>query len=175
MGKRTNLVSRMKTGMAAAIICVAFIQPSQAQDISQEHLDAAKAMLKAGGSTVTLDNILPNLASRMKSQLILSQPNLEAEISRVVDEAAIAIAPRRGDLENEVARLYANVFSQEELEEINAFYNTEAGKKLLKESPVLIREIAKASRTWTAGVDRDMRQDIAKRMQELTTNQNSGN
>lgn len=168
MGISKRLADTVRRAAFAATLIFAAGANATAQEISAEHLQAAKAAIKAGESTVTLDNILPNLSARMKGQLILSQPNLEQEISDIVDAAAIAMAPRRGDLENEVARLYANVFSKEELEEIKAFYESPAGKKLLKESPVLIREIATASRTWTAGVDRDLRQEIAKKMQELT-------
>lgn len=168
MGISSRLANHLQKIAFFVGLTVAMTAGANAQEVSEEHISAAKAALKAGGSTTTLDNILPNLSSRLKNQLILSQPNLDVQISEIVDSATIEIAPRRGDLENEVARLYSNVFTQEELVQMKSFYESDAGKKLLKESPVLIREIAKASKTWTAGVDRDLRQIIAKKMQELT-------
>ncbi|RYE72053.1 MAG: DUF2059 domain-containing protein [Hyphomicrobiales bacterium] len=62
-----------------------------------------------------------NAATQIKSDLIGSNPNMQSEISDMVDERAIALAPRRGDLENEVARTYAKLFTEQELKEIAAF------------------------------------------------------
>jgi len=138
-----------------------------AQEISKEHMSAARAALNAAGSTKTLDGILPRLSRRMKGQLILSEPNKEAIIVDVVDQAAIEIAPRRGDLEKEIARIYAIIFTKEELEQIASFYSSVSGKKLLKESPIILRQVNAASKTWTAGVDRDLRGLVADKMNKM--------
>ena len=129
---------------------------AQAQEISAEHVQAARAAITALGATDRLDNILPSISGRLKAQLIQAYPNLEDKISETVDAEAIKLAPRRGDLEREAALVYAKAFSVEELNAISAFYTSDAGKKLLKDGPIAIRELMKAADIWTAGVARDL-------------------
>ena len=51
-----------------------------------------------------------------------NRPDIESEISDTVDEVAISLASRRGDLEKEIVDVYTRKFTQAELESIS--YNT---------------------------------------------------
>lgn len=152
--------------IAAPMFVISFV-PSQAQEPAQSHLIAAKAAISATGTSAPLDNILPIMAEQAKTQLISSRPDIAAVISDIVDNATIALAPRRGDLENEVASIYVKVFTEEELKEIAEFYLSGAGKKLLAEAPIIERQIKQASQTWGSGVRRDLSQAIGEKMREL--------
>src|SRR5690606_40372188 len=48
---------------------------------------------------------------------------------------------RRADLEKEVAAIYAQAFTVEELNAINTFYSSEAGKQLIAKGPLVSREM----------------------------------
>lgn len=151
--------------LAAAMLAPAFAV-SSAQEISEEHLKAARAAVAASKSTQSLDGILPQLADRAKQQLIANRPDAADQISVIVDDVAISLASRRGDLEDEVARAYARIFTVEELKLITEFYNSEAGQKLVRETPVVARSIEQAARVWSNGIQRDMREQVAKKLQE---------
>jgi len=137
---------------------------AQAQEIPAEHVQAARAAITALGATDRLDNILPAVSDRLKTQLIQAYPNLEDKISQTVDAEALKLAPRRGDLEREAALVYAKAFTVEELNAITAFYSSEAGKKLLKDGPIALRELMKAADIWTAGVARDLEKQANEAM-----------
>jgi uncharacterized protein len=140
---------------------------AQAQEeIPADHLAAARAAVAASNTTTSLDGILPQTAEGIKSQLFSNRPDAVDQISLIVDEATLALAPRRGNLEDEVARIYARIFTIDELKIITDFYNTEAGKKLIRETPVIARSIEEAARVWTAGVRRDLQQEVGKKVQE---------
>ena len=102
----------------------------------------------------------------LKTRLIANNIDLEAEVSEIVDEQAFALVQRRADLENEAARVYASAFTEEELKAISAFYTTDAGKKLLSAGPIATREIAKAARIWTAGIERDLLENVSKALND---------
>ena len=68
----------------------------------------------------------------------------------------MALAPRRADLEREAAITYAKAFSADELKAIADFYNSAAGKKLLKDGPLATRELYKAADIWSQGISRDL-------------------
>ncbi len=136
-----------------------------AQEVSAEHLEAARAAVAASKSTQSLDSILIDISEKAKSQLITNRPDAAEKINEIVDEVALSMAGRRGDLENEVAIGYANVFTIEELNQITEFYHTPAGEKLIRETPVVARSINQAARVWTNGIQRDLQQEVQKRLE----------
>ncbi|MEZ5870398.1 MAG: DUF2059 domain-containing protein [Nitratireductor sp.] len=165
-----NLFSTARTvckgALLAGMLGIAASQGASAQEVSEAHLGAARAAVAASASTTSLDNILPEIGERAKQQLITNRPDEADKISAVVDEATIALAARRRDLEDEVARIYANVFSEAELKTIEEFYKTEAGQKLIRETPVIARSMDQAARVWTNGMQRDLSAEVAKRLKE---------
>ncbi|MCO4316180.1 DUF2059 domain-containing protein [Phyllobacterium sp. 21LDTY02-6] len=135
-----------------------------AQDVTPSHLAAARAAVTAIRTTDQFDAILPQVAQQLKAELIQKDPNLESIISSTVDEQALALAARRGDLENEAARAYAVSFTEEELNAITGFYTSPAGKKLLSEGPIVTREVLKAAGIWERGIARDLAQAVAEKV-----------
>jgi hypothetical protein len=158
----------MRRGMLAlAAVGLMAVAPAKAQEATPAHLAAARSAVDAIDSTEQFDNILMNAATQIKADLIGSNPNMQSEISDMVDERAIALAPRRVDLENEVARVYAKLFTEQELKDIAAFYGSEAGKKLLKQGPVASREMMVAADVWSNGIVRDLRASAAEGMASI--------
>ncbi len=127
-----------------------------AEAIAPGHLKAARVTLKALGATVPFDTILPIIADQMKATLIQSSPNYVDIINATIDAKALEIAPRRADLENEAATIFAKTFTEDELKQISAFYLSPAGKKLLKDGPIATRGLSKAADIWASGISRDL-------------------
>lgn len=145
--------------LAAAAVILAGLGVSGARaadDATPEEMKAARAAIAAVGATTKFDVILPTIATQLKQQLIQATPNFEPIINDVVDAQAIEIAKRRADLETEAAKVYASTFTVEELTAITAFYTSPAGKKLMANGPIALRELNKAADIWAAGVSRDL-------------------
>lgn len=150
---------------AGALFAVAaMVQPVQAQDISETHLDAAHQAIAAIRATEQFDAILPNAARALKAELIQKNPDLQEIIIETVDETAIALASRRADLEREAALAYARVLSEEQLNQIAEFYNSEAGKKLIEVGPIATREVIQAAEIWQRGIARDLAAQTAEKL-----------
>lgn len=137
-----------------------------AQEPSEAHIKAARSAISATRATESFDSILLRTSQNLKNQLSANNPDQAGPISDVVDNEAIALAPRRGDLEGEAARLFANSFSEEELSKIAEFFGSEAGKKYLDNTPILARELSKAARVWANGITRDLATNVNKKLSE---------
>lgn len=148
--------------VAAASALVALSAPVLAQDISDTHLKAAHDAVEALRATDPFDNILPQAAAALQSQLIQKNPDMEQLISKTVSEKALAMAARRADLEKEAALAYAKLFSEKELTEMAAFYSSDTGKKLLESGPIAMRDIVKAADIWQNGVARDLAEQVGE-------------
>lgn len=162
-----NFPSRIgkKIGFATVAIGIVFAASvARAQDATPEHIQAARAAIAAIGATNQFDAILPQAADALKGELIQKDPNLESLITESVDQEALALAARRGDLETEAARVYAKVFTEAELKAIADFYNTEVGKKLIADGPLATRQLIEAANIWQAGVARDFAKSVAEKI-----------
>lgn len=157
MKQMSMALSIRRYGVAAAIVAaVGLGAPVQAQEPSEEHLAAARGALDAINATDQFDAILPNAAQNLKTTLIQTAPNLQEVISVTVDETAIEMAGRRADLEREAALIYARNFSAQELKDIQAFYASESGRKLLELGPIATRQLLQAAEVWSNGISRDL-------------------
>ncbi|KQQ91323.1 DUF2059 domain-containing protein [Aureimonas phyllosphaerae] len=148
----------LRRGLCVSVALLGLsVAPAFAQDASPSHIAAARQAVDALDTTEQFDQILLNAATQIKAELIVNNPNLQSEISNMVDDEALKLAPRRGDLENEIARIYAKLFTEQELREIAEFYQGEAGKKLLAQGPTASREMMSAADVWASGIVRDLR------------------
>lgn len=145
-----------RTAVLAILLSGAAAASAQAQDVTDAQIAAARQAISSMKVTDNYDNILPNLAERLKAQFIQASPNFQTQISTIVDQQALALAPRRADLEKEAATIYAKNFSTDELKQISTFFSTETGKKLLKSQPLIARDMTRAAEIWANGISRDL-------------------
>ncbi len=177
-----NLAIRSRR-LAAAFGTLALVVgahlPAAAQEISDSHLSAARAVLASLHATDEFDLVLPAAAQSLKGELIQKNPDLQALIIEIVDQTAFALAARRGDLEREVATIYARAFTEAQLNEISSFYTSETGKKLLADSPLITREVLRAADIWQNGIARDLAQqageELARRVEQSQPQPQGGN
>ncbi|MER9185011.1 DUF2059 domain-containing protein [Mesorhizobium sp. M0767] len=156
-----NRVGRFFAILAASAV-FAFSSPASSQDVTDAHLKAARAAVAAIPAPETFDSILPQAAAALEQQLIQKNPDMQELIAKTINEKAMALASRRADLEKEAALAYAKVFSEKELNEIAAFYNSDSGKKLLDNGPIVTRELVKAAEIWQNGLARDLAQQVGE-------------
>lgn len=154
------------TVLATFALSFTGIVHAQEQKVTKEHRQAAIAAMEATGATERLDGILPELAEFTKAGLIANRPDIEAEISDIVDNVAIDLATRRGPLETETAAIYTAKFTQQELQTVADFFSSDVGKKFLLETPAVLREVDSASRVWRDGVLRDMNNNVVEKLKE---------
>jgi uncharacterized protein len=160
MNRMTSIRRLALAALASALVAVSL--PASAQDVTPEQLNAARAAVAAIKATDPFDAILPEGAEALKQQLINKNPDMQEIISTTVDEKALALAPRRADLEKEAATAYARNFTVEQLDAIAAFYNSDAGKALLEKGPLVLREVGKAAQIWQNGIGRDLQVEVGK-------------
>jgi hypothetical protein len=160
--------ARVVVFAAASAAMLAFASNAGAQDVPESHLKAARAAVSAFRATDLYDRILPQAAAALKQELIQKNPDQAKLITDTVDAQALTLAARRSDLEREAALAYAKVFSEAELNAIAAFYNSEAGKKLLEDGPIVTREVDKAADIWSRGIGRDLATNVAQELAKTT-------
>jgi uncharacterized protein len=147
-----NLVRTAIVGIALA----AGPSLASAQEITASHLAAALDVVKSAKASRGFDNVLPNLAGQVEDRLIRARPDLHKEITTAVEAAALKLAARRNDLDNDVARVWAKSFSEDELKVIATFYKTEAGQKFAEVGGQITGQTYEAVKGWSDRVGAEL-------------------
>jgi len=142
------VAKKLSATVVAIALAAAGLAAASAQEISAARLALAKQVALNAPTLGNFDGILPDLMVDTKMRLINLRPDLYRQISTVVEAAASALVPRRADLDTDVARAWAKAFTDDELKAINAFFNSDAGKKYKAVAPQVGQDIIQTGQDW---------------------------
>ena len=132
------MMIRLVTAMG---LTLALSQSVWAQDDAQARLEAARETMVLTGaessSVQMMDMVMPSMIPALRQQF----PNASAEqLDRAMALISETMAATGPEIVEVSAQAYANRFTLAELEEINAFYRTETGSKVVRLLPVILQE-----------------------------------
>ncbi|WP_420410952.1 DUF2059 domain-containing protein [Roseibium sp.] len=137
-----------------------------AQDsFSDSHIEAAKAVAIETKVLEPFDAILFVMSEQTLSAFTQNDPTRAEEIAQVVQNVALSLAPRRAELNQEIYKIWAAAFSEEELVQLAEFYRTPLGSKLRDSIAEITGRSVNASREWQDRLSVDM---VALVQEELT-------
>lgn len=140
--------------LAAPAVLVA---PALADDqISPSHLAAALAAAKATGAMGGFDNALALITETVENDLIRQRPDAYREIKATTEDEIAKLVPRRLDLDNDVARVWAKLYSEDECKAITAFFSSDAGKKYRDSGPKAVSDTYGALNQWSNRVGSEL-------------------
>jgi uncharacterized protein len=161
-------ISRIFLGVAAALIMAATFMaaPGRADDITPSRMAAALEAVRSAKASKDYDNVLPILSERVQDSIIRLRPDLYKQISDVVRQEALKLVNRRADLDNDIARVWANAFTEDELKAITAFYKSPAGLKLADLGPQVVANSLQAVKGWSDKVGQELMQNSREELKK---------
>src|SRR5262249_15888509 len=121
---------------------------ARAQAPSPGALAAAKELMTLKGAAAMFNPLIPGVIESAKNTFVPTNPNLVGQLNEVAAQFQKEYEPKRAELADLVAKIYAERFSEQELKDIVAFYKTPAGKKMLTQEPVAIKQSLDAAQSW---------------------------
>ena len=141
-------INRLALVAALAFGWFAFAGAARAQAPSAAALAAAKELVALKGGAAMFDPLIPGVIETAKNNFLPTNPQL----AKPLDDLAAALikeyTPKRAEILDEVAHVYARHFTEQELKDIVAFYKSPVGKKMLSQEPVAIDQSLKAAQAW---------------------------
>ena len=127
-------------------------QPASDPDAVRE----ARGLLERAG----IDDLGRQHMTAVSTQLMSTVQSIDAGKDKLMAEfarlAGKEIEARLPKYAEEVALIYARTFTLDELKQLNAFYDSPLGQKLLEKSPVLFKESADLIQQMGADVVREV-------------------
>ena len=141
-------IHRLVLAAAVAFACLAVTGTARAQQPTPAALALAKELVALKGGAAMFDPLIPGVIQRVKQTFVPTNPQLIGPLNEVATQLLKEYAPKNADIVNEIAKIYAEHFTEAELKEILAFYKSPAGRKMIVEEPKAIDQSLRAAQDW---------------------------
>jgi hypothetical protein len=123
-------------------------QPQGAGQPSAAAQRLAQEILVLKHSDELFEPMVPGVIERVKLMHLQTNPGLKKDLDEVAEQLRKAFEPRSDELMVEVAWLYAARFTEPELKQILAFYQSPIGKKVIEQEPLVLDEAMTGLKGW---------------------------
>ncbi|HKV55672.1 MAG TPA: DUF2059 domain-containing protein [Candidatus Binataceae bacterium] len=152
---------------AVAGALVAFGPTAHGQQPTAASMAAAKELIASTGAESVFDPLIAGVIEQAKLLFLQQNPALAKDLNEISAKLRTDLAPRKVELNDEMARLYAMSFSESELKAILVFYQSPVGKKLLVQQPSVVGTSMKYAQDWASKLSDQviamMREELKKR------------
>jgi uncharacterized protein len=146
-------------------------QAAPLKPVSPSALAAAKDLLAAKNVGQVFANAVPNIVQRTKDAFLASNLNYQKDLNEVAVVVAQTLAGREKEIGEQMAKIYANDFTEQELKDLTTFYKSPLGQKLLSAEPQAIQASMNYMNQWaqafSEAVASEFRNEMKKRGKPL--------
>jgi hypothetical protein len=165
---------------AVAVLCIASAGMASAQQQPQKPpqrptpsaaaMMMAKEIIDMKGATNTFDPLISGVIEYHRNLLIQNNPHLSRAIEQVAAKMTTELQGRRVELQQSLARTYAQHFTEQELRDALSFYRTPLGKKLVTQEPKAMEETMMAADAWSRKFAEEVVEKLRAEMKKLGHN-----
>ncbi len=132
------------------LVCAALTTslPAFAAPPTPAALTTAGEIVKLSGATTLFDTLVPGVVEQSKILFLQQNPGLAGDLNIIAAKLRADLTPRLSELTAEVAKIYAEHFTEQELKDLLAFYNSPVGKKFVAEQAVVVNSSLKFAQDW---------------------------
>jgi hypothetical protein len=159
---------------AAIVVALVAASPAahaQQQQPSPASLLVAKQLVTVTGATALFNPLIAGVVEQAKLLYLQQNPGLAKDLNEIANQMRKDLQPRLAELTNEIAKLYATNFTEQELKDILAFYRSPAGKKMLTEQPNVIDASMRFAQDWANNLSEQvtakMRDELKKKGHDM--------
>lgn len=142
--------NRLALAVLLAVACFAAAGMARAQTPTPtpSAIAAAKELVLIKGATSMFEPLIPGVIESAKNGFLPTNPQLAQPLNEIAAELRKQYEPKRNEIIDEVAKIYAQHFTEQELKELVTFYKSPLGKKMLTEEPFAVDQSLKAAQAW---------------------------
>jgi hypothetical protein len=135
--------------MVLASACLGSVAAQAQQQPSPAAVALARDVILAKGVNGIVEPVVRGVIENVKNTFVPTNPNLTRELNDVAAILHKELDGKSSEVIDQMARVYATRFSEQELKDLLAFYKSPLGQKYLKEEPLAIDEGLKSAERWT--------------------------
>ena len=140
--------------------------------VSASAFAAAKELLAVKNVSQVYANAVPNIIQRTKDQFLANNLSYQKDLNEVALAVAQSMTGREKEIGEQMAKIYANDFTEQEMKDLTAFYKSPLGQKVLSEEPKSIQAsmtfMGQWAQAFSESVSTEIRAEMKKRGKPLS-------
>ncbi|MDE1146689.1 MAG: DUF2059 domain-containing protein [Azospirillaceae bacterium] len=142
------MLKKITAGLIGVSLLMAAPAWAQTATSTPKTLELARTLVEKTNAVGLVQQLLPTMVQPLAARIKAANPGREAEVQGLVDKELVPGFKQALDpIFEKIIQLYAEHFTEGELQAILAFYETPAGRKLRSEMPSLVQQTITESRT----------------------------
>ena len=146
-------------------------QPAPLKPASPAAIAAAKEILTMKNAGAMYAGAVPGLVQKTKETLLQNNLNYQKDLNEVAVIVAQSLAGREKEIGEQMAKIYASDFTEQELKDLVTFYKSPLGQKLLSQEPRSIQAsmayMNQWAQTFSEEINGQFRGEMRKRGKEI--------
>jgi len=153
----------------SAIIAAALVLcgPVLAAPPTPAAMQAAGEIAKLSGATTLFGPLIAGVVEQSKLLFLQQNPALGKDLNEIAANMRTELAPRMSELTDQVAKIYTERFTEQELQQLLAFYQSPIGKKMVAEQATVVNASLHYAQDWATKLSDEvtarMREELKKK------------
>lgn len=174
-----SIVAAMSGVMSSALVCAALVMglltigtaSAQTPQPSAAAVATAREIVDIKGAITLFKPVISGVIETVKLRILQTNPNLQRDLDAVAKDLKTQNEPRFSELHEQLAKIYAQHFNEQELKDILVFYKSPLGKKLITEEPKFTDQSMTFVQEWADKLAAEMvekfRAEMKKKGQDI--------
>ncbi len=146
-------------------------QPAPLKPATPAAIGYAKEILVMKNASAMYAGAVTNMVQRVKDQVMQNNLNYQKDLNEVSVVVAQTMAGREKEIGEQMAKIYASDFTEQELKDLVVFYKSALGQKLLLQEPKSIQASMAFMQSWAQNFSEEIngqfRAEMRKRGKEI--------
>jgi uncharacterized protein len=162
-----ELTRAIRRPLWAAAVALTLTASPAAFAADAQNVALAKQLLELTNGATVLTPLIPGVVEQARLFYLQQNPMLGKDLNEITAKLRTDLQPRFSELIDEIAKMYAEAFTEQEMKDIVAFYRTPVGKKLLEQQPKLVDSSMNFAGNWANKLSEEVtgkiREELIKR------------
>ncbi len=151
-----SMAIRAARAGAMLVALFGFVAVAQAQQApSAAQLKLARQVVEMQGSQRSFEGAVPTIFTQIYNQYVSQNPDLDKDIAATLRALLPEFDKRKEEITGILARVYAEKFTEAELKDIVAFYESPTGKKFVGSTADIGKQTMGKLQEWSGKVNQD--------------------
>ena len=146
------------------------IAPQNAEPTAEQVAKARKLILATGISR-SFQIIVPEFMDQIGNTLTQARPDLVHDMNEVLETLKPEFDRQSEEMIDQSARIYATLLSEKDIDAINAFFASDAGRHYVGAQPFFLNQLVSGMQAWQQKISINMmarvRQEMKKKGHDL--------
>lgn len=150
-------VNRALRAGILAIVVLGFAGAANAQQApSAANIKLAREVVELSRTNLAFNQIIPQVFQQAFQTYVQQNPDLQKDLKEVLLALVPEFEKRKEEVALVLATSYANVFSEDELKALLAFYSSPVGKKYTEQQQAIIQNASQSIQAFGSKLSQDL-------------------